>query len=133
MTALELASSPLPRDTQIPVHLHTWDIATNSRCGATIQFATEQSFHAVNDTRDRLDAQLELTILSQSPGGRWIVTQPIAVTDHQAGEEIVHVAVCTFSPGSAALGLAARSLGGESLTSRGGEYETTVVATITAH
>ncbi len=130
---LGLVPPLLPLDRQIPVHLHAWDIATNSRCGATIQMTTEQSFHAVNDPRERLDAQLELKILSQSPTGNWIVTHPIAATDYRSGEEIVQVQACTFHPGSVALGLTVRSLGDDTLTSRGGAYEATVVATITAH
>ena len=111
---LGLAPTPLSLDLPNPVHLQAWDIATKPRCGAKTQIATEQSLHAVHDTRDRLDAPLELQILSQSPPGNWIVTQPIAVTDHQAGEEIVQVQACTFNPGAAALGLTVRSLGGDS-------------------
>ncbi len=110
-----------------------WEVTTNSLSGATIQFVTEHSFHNQSHSISRRNAQLELSILSQSKSGTWTVTQPSDVTNHESGLETARVQVDSHSPGFAVIGLTVTFLPGTSLSTPDGDFETTVIGTITAN
>ena len=122
-----------PDDSQVQVPQQVWDIASNTSSGATVQFATEQSFHNLDDDSIRRDAQLNVSIVSQSRAGAWTVTQSQDVTAHQIGEESASVQVRSALAGSAVIGLTVTFLPGDDLSTPGGDYVTTVVGTITAN
>ncbi len=122
-----------PHETQVQVSQQVWDISANSHSGATVQFATEQSFHNLDDDSIRRDAQLNVSIVSQSQPGAWTVTQPQGVTAHQIGEESATVQVRSARSGSAEIGLMVTFLQGDALSTPGGDYVMTVVGTITAN
>ena len=123
----------LPDQTQVQFTPQAWNIVANSPSGATVQFVTEHSFHNLDDSNIRRDAQLDLWVMSQSQSGAWSVTQSQAVTAHQAGDESASVQVHSVKPGSAVLGLTVTFLQGDALSTPGGDYLTTVVGTITAN
>jgi hypothetical protein len=128
------ANAELPPDeTQVQVPQQVWDISANTQTGATVEFATEQSFHNLDDDSIRRDAQLNVSIVSQSQTGAWTVTQSQAVTAHQIGEESAAVQVRSTQAGSAVIGLTVTFLQGDALSTPGGDYVTTVVGTITAN
>ena len=128
------AQAELPPDqTQVQFSPQAWDIAANSPTGATVQFATEQSFHQLVDDSIRRDARLHVSIVSQSHTAAWTVTQAEAVTAYQSGQEAAIVQVRSAKPGSAVLGLTVTFLQGDALSTPGGDYTTTVVGTITAN
>ena len=128
------ATADLPPDeTQVQVSQQVWAISANSHSGATVQFATEQSFHHLDDDSIRRDAQLNVSIVSQSQPGAWNVTQSQAVTAHQVGDESATVQVRSARSGSAEIGLTVTFLQGDALSTPGGDYVTTVVGTITAN
>ena len=58
-----------PDEAQVQVPQQVWDISSNTSSGATVQFATEQSFHNLDDDSIRRDAQLNVSIVSQSRAG----------------------------------------------------------------
>ncbi len=122
-----------PSQVHVQFTQQDWDVTTNSLSGATIQFVTEHSFHNQNHSNIRRDAQLELRILSQSKSGTWTVTQPSGVTNHELGQELATVQVNSISPGFAVVGLTVTFLQGASLSTPDGDYETTVIGTITAN
>lgn len=128
------ANADLPPDeTQVQVPQQLWDISANTHSGATVQFATEQSFHNLDDDSIRRDAQLNVSIISQSRAGAWTVTQSEDVTAHQIGEESAAVQVRSAQAGAAVIGLTVTFLEGDALSTPGGDYVTTVVGTITAN
>lgn len=128
------ANAELPPDqAQVQVSQQVWDISANTQSGATVQFATEQSFHNLDDDSIRRDAQLNVSIVSQSQPGAWTVTHSQAVTDHQVGDESATVQVRSARSGSAEIGLTVTFLQGNALSTPGGDYMTTVVGTITAN
>ncbi len=120
-----------PSQARVEFAQQDWEMATNSHSGATIQFVTEHSFH--NQTDVRRDAQLELKLLSQSKYGTWKVVRPSDATNHEIGREAATVQVSSISPGSAVVGLTVTFLPGSALSTPSGDYETTVVGTITAN
>ena len=128
------ARATLPsHQTQIQFTPQAWDIVANSQAGATVQFVTEHSFHNLDDSSIRRDAQLDLSVMSQSQSGAWTVTQSQAVTAHQIGDEAASVQAHSIKPGSAILGLTVTFLQGDALSTPGGDYLTTVVGTITSN
>ena len=122
-----------PDEAQVQVPQQVWDISSNTSSGATVQFATEQSFHNLDDDSIRRDAQLNVSIVSQSRAGAWTVTQSEDATAHQFGEESASVQVRSALAGSAVIGLTVTFLPGDDLSTPGGDYVTTVVGTITAN
>ena len=128
------ATADLPLDqTQVQFSPQVWNVSANSLSGATVQFATEHSFHNLRDDSIRRDAQLNVSIVSQSPTGAWTVTQSQATTAYQTGHESASVQVRSAHPGSAEIGLTVTFLQGDALSTPGGDYVTTVVGTITAN
>jgi len=123
----------LPDQTQVQIAPQAWDIAANSQAGATVQFATEQSFHNLDDDSIRRDAQLQVSITSQSSSAAWTVTQAQATTAYQVGHESATVQVRSIKPGSAVLELTVTFLQGDAVVTPGGDYVTTVVGTITGN
>ena len=122
-----------PDQTQVEFSPQAWDIAANSPAGATVQFATEHCFHNLNDPTIRRDAQLKVSIVSQSPSAAWMVTQAQSETEYQLGQEAAAVQVRSMKPGSAVLGLTVTFLNGNGVATPGGDYVTTVVGTITSN
>ncbi len=122
-----------PDEAQVQVPQQVWDISSNTSSGATVQFATEQSFHNLDDDSIRRDAQLNVSIVSQSRAGAWTVTKSEDATAHQIGEESASVQVRSALAGSAVIGLTVTFLQGNDLSTPGGDYVTTVVGTITAN
>lgn len=122
-----------PEETRVQIPTQAWNISANSPAGATVQFVAEQSFHNLDEDVIRRDAQLNVSIVSQSSAAAWSVTQSQAVTAHQRGEESATVQVRSHQAGSAVIGLTVTFLPGEAPSTPGGDYVTTVVGTITAH
>lgn len=122
-----------PDQTQVQIAPQAWNIAANSPAGATVQFATEQCFHNLDDDSIRRDAQLNISIISQSASTAWTVTQAESTTVHQSGHESATVQVRSIKPGSAVLGLTVTFLQGDAVATPGGDYVTTVVGTITGN
>ena len=128
------ANADLPPDeTRVQVPQQLWDISANTASGATVQFSTEQSFHNLDDDSIRRDAQLNVSIISQSRAGAWTVTHSEDITAHQIGEESASVQVRSIQAGAAVIGLTVTFLQGDALSTPGGDYVTTVVGTITAN
>jgi len=122
-----------PDQAQVEIVPQPWSITANSRSGATVQFATEQSFHSLSDDSIRRDADLKVSIISQSSSAAWTVTQAQATTAHQIGQEAATVQVRSVRPGSAVLGLTVTFLQGDAVSTPQGDYMTTVVGTISAN
>ncbi len=120
-------------ETQVRFNQQSWEVAANSSTGATVRFATEHSFHNLNNTGIRRDALLELSILRHSPIDAWDISRSSAVTRYQIGQENAAVQVRTFKPGAAVLGLTVTFLQGDALSTPAGDYEMTVVGTIMAN
>ena len=127
------AQAELPPQTQVELSPQAWDVAANSPAGATVQFATENCFHKLDDASVRRDAQLKVSIVSQSQSSAWTVTQAQASTDYLLGQETAAVQVRSSKPGSAVLGLTVTFLDGNAVAAPGGDYVTTVVGTITSN
>lgn len=120
-------------EAQVQFAQQSWEIAANTSNGATVRFATEHSFHNLNNTGVRRDALLELIILKQSSLGAWNVIKPSAVTRYQFGQETAAVQVRSLKPGAAELGLTVTFLQGDALSTPAGDYEMTVIGMIMAN
>ncbi len=123
----------LPGEAQVALAQQTWNVTSNATSGATVQFSTERCFHHVFDSRIRRDAQLDVKILDESRPGVWVVTQPNSVTHYDSGIEEASVQVVSSNSGTVSLGVTVTFLQGDSYSTPDGDYETTIVGTITAH
>ncbi len=129
----EARAELLPDESQVQFAPQLWSIAANGQEGATIQFATEQSFHHLGNDAIRRDASLRVSILNQSHESIWEVTQAQATTSYVLGQEAATVQVRSHRPGSAVLGVTVTFLQGDTPSTPPGDYVTTVVGTLTAN
>lgn len=109
--------------------LQRWTVISNNVAGATAVFETTQAFtHTVDSTYKR-DASLALALVS---GTSWNVTTPTATTAYASSNEVVSVAAESSGPGSAAFDLAVSLVEETFADLAAGDYEMTVVGTLTA-
>ncbi|MEZ6090553.1 MAG: hypothetical protein R3C05_21540 [Pirellulaceae bacterium] len=110
--------------------LQRWLVVSNHVAGATAVFETTQAFtHTVDSTYKR-DASLSLSLVS---GSTWNVTTPTATTAYASSDEVVSVAAESTGPGSAAFDLAVSLVEEAFADLAAGDYEMTVVGTLTAN
>jgi len=105
-------------------------VALIQRRGVTVQWACEP-FRLVSDPSAAVDAQLSIEITKSNRGTRWVESIPQARTDFRMGNLEALVMVESDDAGVAQAGLTVTFLGDEIPLLMAGEYETTVIGTIT--
>lgn len=110
----------------------SWELSSNMRSGATVQFMTEHYFQHVDHPEIVRDAQLEIMLWHQSSPGAWTVTTGKSATSYQSGIHTATVQARSSRPGRAKIGLTVTFLPDNVMFTPPGEYQTTIVGTITA-
>lgn len=105
-------------------------IAPTQLRGVTVQWACEP-FRLTSDPSAAVDAHLAIEITDSNRGTRWVETIPQARTDFRMGQTEALVMVTSDDAGVARAGLTVTFLGDEIPLLMAGEYETTVIGTIT--
>lgn len=105
-------------------------IAPTQQRGVTVQWSCEP-FRLVNDPNTAVDAHLSIEITKSNRGVLWVESIPQSRTDFRMGQLEALVMVESNDSGVAQAGLTVTFLGDEVPLLVAGEYETTVIGTIT--
>lgn len=110
-----------------------WWATTASSTGSTIRFTTDTCF--VNQDRPGYlrDVRLQSPRLFGNPSAGWGFDTPVDQTDYAAGDQQAQVQISGTGPGVALIFLDVTFITGDLATLAGGDYEVTVVGTITAN
>lgn len=111
----------------------TWFARTSSNSGSTVRWTTDHSFWNTADPSYRRDARLRLTRIIGSGVSGWQFDTILDQTNTAAGDESATVQVSCRRPGNAIIWMDVTFITGNLATLRGGNYEMTVVGTISAN
>lgn len=111
----------------------TWFARTSSSTGSTIRWTTDHSFWNSADPSYRRDARLRLTRVVGSGVSGWQFDVIQDQTNTAAGDETATVQVSGRRAGNAVIWMDVTFFTGNLATLRGGNYEMTVVGTISAN
>lgn len=130
--ALQPAASATHPGTSADVTLanQIWFAASASPTGATVQLTTDHAFHNVQNDSYRRDARLRLTRLMATRQARWQFDTITDQTNYIAADEVATVQYSSRGPGIAFAWLDVTFLTGDMATLRGGDYQLTVIGTI---
>jgi len=106
-----------------------WKVSCNSADGASVTLETQSAF--TNGKFER-DAQLDLRVLGGSAGHDWKVGVDSATTKYPSATK-VSVTASSSKPGSASLGLRVTLIDNSYDDLAAGDYEMTVLGTISAN
>ncbi|MCA9060830.1 MAG: hypothetical protein KDA85_20095, partial [Planctomycetaceae bacterium] len=107
-----------------------WMARSNSVTGATVRLSTDQCFHHTTDSAYARDAVLRVRRLTATSASQWRIDVSTDQTDHANGDETATVQLSSRAPGDAVIYLDVTFLTGDLATLKGGDYELTVVGTI---
>ena len=107
-----------------------WFAASASPTGSTVQLTTDHAFHNVHNDSYRRDARLRLTRLMATLQARWQFDTISDQTNYAAADEVATVQYSSRGPGIAYAWLDVTFLTGDLATLRGGDYQLTVIGTI---
>ncbi len=110
-----------------------WLVATNSLNGATVVLQTATSFQNTVDPLYKRDGRLALRVNSTNGPALWAVTRASDTTNYASGDEDAIVQAISNSIGEANLGLTVTFMTGIGADLVAGDYELTVIGTITAN
>ena len=111
----------------------TWFARTSSSTGSTIQWTTDHSFWNTADPSYRRDARLRLTRIVGSAISGWQFDTVQDQTNTVGGDETALVQVSSQRAGNAIIWMDVTFITGNLPTLRGGNYEMTVIGTISAN
>lgn len=131
------------RPDQVQIHPETpgdltftnsvWWARTASATGSTIRFATDTPFLNVTNPGYERDVRLHTPRMFGSPWSGWAYDTPTDQTDYASGDDDAAVQISGTGPGLALIYLEVTFITGDVTTLGGGDYEVTVVGTITAN
>ena len=107
-----------------------WKLTAPSHFGPTIAVWTIEPFRNVADPQSQVDAALNLSIGNRGKPGSWQIIVPQDRTHFSSGRTAAHV-VAGSQGGNGDAGITVSFLGHEQPFVADGEYEATVVGTIT--
>ena len=109
-----------------------WVVKGNVNGGVNVTFVALTPFiHTVDDTFKR-DARLSLAVASSVGPASWTVTEPTDETNYIAGEDTASVAATSNGVGRANFDLSVQFITDDFGTFAAGNYESTVVGTVSA-
>lgn len=107
-----------------------WFARSSSITGSTVRLSTDHAFQHVSNATQKRDARLTLTGMSGSSGAGWHYNVVSDTTNYLAGDDIATVQVSSTAPGNALIMLRVDFITGTVSTMQQGNYELTVVGTI---
>lgn len=106
-----------------------FDVAAQTVSGAVVVFETQQTFTHTTQPSLRRDVRLRL---SQAVASRWRLTRAEDRSDHAAGQLRASVSAESDHPGDARFFLHVDYIEQATSATAAGDYQTTIVATISA-
>lgn len=112
-----------------------WVVKANVLGGVLVAFEAQSPFTHTVDNSFKRDAKLTLSLGATLGPAEWTVTQATDTTDYQAGGDSLKAAVTASSNGvgRATFGLAVEFITDNYGTFAAGDYESTIVGTVTAN
>lgn len=110
-----------------------WRARSSSATGSTVTLKTNHSFHNAINSNYRRDARLECTAIRGSLGSGWNFATSSDQTDYRAGDEEALLEFTSSRPGLALFFLRITFITEDYRQLHGGDYEMTVIGTITAN
>ena len=107
-----------------------WSARTSSATGSTVTFSSDHAFHNQSDVNYKRDARLQLTRIVGTSSSGWQFDTVTDTTNYAAADETATVQVSCRRPGNATIWLNVSFLTGNLATLKGGQYQMTVVGTI---
>ncbi|MBL8813573.1 MAG: hypothetical protein JNM43_25635 [Planctomycetaceae bacterium] len=129
MTADRTATHPLTAG-NVSFTNNRWFARTSSGTGSTVRFSTDHAFQHVASPSSQRDARLTLTNMVGNSSGRWQYDVVTDVTNYAAGDGTATVQVSSRAPGTAIITMRVDFLTGTASTLRQGQYQMTVIGTI---
>lgn len=129
MTADRTATHPLTTG-NISFTNNRWFARTSSGTGSTVRFSTDHAFQHVASPSSQRDARLTLTSLAGNSSARWQYDVVTDTTNYAAGDGTATVQVSSRAPGTAIINMRVDFLTGTPSTLRQGQYQMTVIGTI---
>ncbi|SMP58289.1 hypothetical protein SAMN06265222_10633 [Neorhodopirellula lusitana] len=111
----------------------TWSVVGNNISGVSVAFTTATPFVHSTDPSYKRDVKLGLAVGTTSGPGTWTVTQALDTTDHANSDNEASVTASSNGTASASFNLAVNFITGTYGSFPSGNYETTVVGTVTAN
>lgn len=110
-----------------------WVVKGNTLNGVTVSFSTGSAFVHTTDNSFKRNAQLGLSVASNTGPATWNVTQASDVTDYANNDGVATVQATSNGVGRANFNLAVTFVTDTYGTFAAGNYETTVTGTVTAN
>lgn len=107
-----------------------WQAKTSSATGSTVRFTTDQAFRHLMDPSYKRDARLTLTKIVGSTGAGWQFDTVVDTTNYAVGDETATVQVSGTGPGNATIWMDVTFMTGNLTMLKAGQYQMTVVGTI---
>lgn len=108
-----------------------WRARTSSATGSTIRFSTDHAFRNLTSPAYKRDVRLRLTRIVGTGRAGWAFDTITDTTDYANGDEIATVQVSGNGPGTASFFMDITFITGNLSTLAEGQYQLTVVGTIT--
>ncbi len=128
---VELAHDESDENQTFPQQL--WTVKGNTLTGVTVSFATQSAFTNVTDPTFKRNALVALSVDSSLGPATWNVTQASDQTNYAANYENAVVQASSNGVGRAVFNLSVAFITDTYGTFAAGDYETTVVGTVTAN
>ena len=110
-----------------------WVVKANVLSGVTVGFAVQSPFVHTTDATFKRDARLSLAVNSSLGPATWTVTTASDQTDYANADDSASVVAESNGVGRATFDLAVQFITNDFGTFAAGNYETTVVGTVTAN
>lgn len=110
-----------------------WIVKGNTLTGVTVSFTTQSAFTNVTDPTFKRNALIALSVGSSLGPATWSVTQASDQTNYALNDENAVVQASSNGVGRAVFNLAVTFITDTYGTFAEGDYETTVVGTVTAN
>ena len=110
-----------------------WVVKGNTLAGVNVSFSTNQAFTHTTDNSFKRDAQLGLSLASNSGPATWSISQASDTTDYAGSDEVATVQASSDGVGSANFDLAVTFITDVFGSFAAGNYETTVTGTVSSN
>jgi hypothetical protein len=110
-----------------------WVVRGNSSAGLAVSFETQSAFTHTVDPNFKRNAIITLAVGSSTGPASWTVTKSTDQTDYAASDEVASVQASSNGVGRATLNVGLSFITDSFGTFASGDYETTVVGTVSAN
>jgi hypothetical protein len=107
-----------------------WLARTSSATGSTVKFSSDHAFPNLSGSDYKRDVRLQIARIVGTASSGWQIDTDVDTTNYAAADETATVQLSSNRPGNKVIWLNVRFLTDNLATLKGGQYEMTVVGTI---